>query len=92
MEIIYYMSNIKTKVLYECMELKEHRVSDFVPKFSEFHQSDDLSRFVCENIENNLIILEKRSKNHFEKRIAFCTSRKSNHIVKNGTYEKNLFF
>ena len=45
---------------YDCMELKEYKLSDFVTEFSEFRQSDNLSRFGCENIEDNLISLEKR--------------------------------
>ena len=86
------MSSIKTKAPYECMELKEYKLSDFIPEFSEFRQSDDLSRFGCENIENNLIRLEKRGKIHFENRIAVCPSCKSHHTVKNGTYERKLIF
>ena len=86
------MTNIKTKAPYECMELKEYKLSDFVPEFSEFRQSDDLSRFGCENIENNLIRLEKRGKIHFENRIAFWPSCKSHHAVKNGTYDRKLIF
>ena len=30
------------------MKLKEYKLSDFVPEFSEFRQSDDLSRFDCD--------------------------------------------
>ncbi len=44
----------------KCMELKEYKLSDFIPEFSEFHQSGDFSRFGCENIADNLIRLEKR--------------------------------
>ena len=86
------MSSKNIKAPYECMELKEYKLSDFVPEFSEFRQSDDLSRFGCENIEDNLIRLEKRGKIHFENRIAVCPSCKSHHIVKNGTYERKLIF
>ena len=86
------MSSKNIKAPYECMELKEYKLSDFVPEFSEFRQSDDLSRFGCENIENNLIRLEKRGKIHFENKIAVCTSCKSHHTVKNGTYERKLIF
>ena len=56
------MTSKNIKAPYECMELKEYKLSDFVPEFSEFRQSDDLSRFGCENIEDNLIRLEKRGK------------------------------
>ncbi|WP_296790768.1 hypothetical protein [uncultured Methanobrevibacter sp.] len=56
------MSSIKIKAPYGCMELKEYKLSDFVPEFSEFRQSDDLSRFGCENIDDNLIRLEKKVK------------------------------
>ena len=86
------MTNIKTKAPYEYMESKEYKLYDFVPEFSEFRQSDDLSRFGCENIGNNLIRLEKRGKIHFENRIAVCPSCKSHHTVKNGTYERKLIF
>ena len=60
--------------------------------FSEFRQFDDLSRVGCENIENNLIRLEKRGKIHFENRVAICPSCKSHNAVKNGTYERKLIF
>ncbi len=74
------------------MELKEYKLSDFVPEFSEFRHFDDLSRFGCENIEDNLIRLEKRGGIHFENRISICPSCKSYHTVKNGTYKRKLIF
>ena len=86
------MSNNNIKAPYECMELKEYKLSDFVPEFSEFRQSNDLSRFGCENIDDNLIRLEKKGKIYFENRIAICPSCKSHHTVKNGTYERKLIF
>ena len=36
--------------------------------------------------------MEKRGKIHFENKIAVCTSCKSHHTVKNGTYERKLIF
>ena len=86
------MSSKNIKAPYECMELKEYKLSDFVPEFSEFRQFDDLSRFGCENIEDNLIRLEKRGKIHFQNRVAICPSCKSHHAVKNGVYERKLIF
>lgn len=86
------MSSIKIKAPYEFMESKQFKLFDFVPEFSEFRQFDDLSRFGCENIENNLIKLEKRGKIHFENRVAICPSCKSHNAVKNGTYERKLIF
>ena len=41
------------------MLLKKYKLSYFVPEFSEFRQSDNLSSFSCENIGDNLIRLEK---------------------------------
>ena len=38
------MSSIKTKAPYEYMEIKEYKLSDFVPEFSEFRQSDDFAQ------------------------------------------------
>ena len=46
----------------------------------------------CENIEDNLIKLEKKSKIHFENRIVICSSCNSHHTIKNGTYERKLIF
>ena len=86
------MASKNIKAPYEYMEPKEYNLSDFIPEFSEFRQSDDLSQFGCENIENNLIRLEKRGKIHFQNRIAICPSCKSHHTVKNGVYERKLIF
>ena len=60
--------------------------------FSEFRQFDDLSRFNCQNIEDNLIRLEKNGKIYFKNKIAFCPSCNSRNTVKNGTYERKLIF
>lgn len=86
------MTNKNIKAPYEYMKLKQYKLSDFIPEFSEFRQSDDLSRFGCENIEDNLIRLEKRGKIHFENKIAICPFCKSYKTVKNGTYERKLIF
>ena len=86
------MSKTKIKAPYQCMDLKEYKLFDFVPEFSEFRQFDDLSRFGCENIDNNLIRLEKRGKIYFENKISICPSCNSTHTVKNGTYERKLIF
>ena len=85
-----YNNNIKAP--YEYMEPKEYKLFDFVPEFSEFRQFDDLSRFGCENIDNNLIRLEKRGKIYFKNKISICPSCNSTHTVKNGTYERKLIF
>ena len=45
------MPKRKIKAPYQCMELKEYKLFDFVPEFSKFRQFDDLSRFSCENID-----------------------------------------
>ena len=86
------MSKTKIKAPYQCMDLKEYKLFDFVPEFSKFRQFDDLSRFGCENIDNNLIRLEKRGKIYFENKISICPSCNSTHTVKNGTYERKLIF
>ena len=56
------MTSIKTKAPYEYMESKQFKFFDFVPEFFEFCEYDDLSRFGCESIDNNLIRLEKHGK------------------------------
>lgn len=68
------------------------KLFDFVHEFSEFRQSDDLSRFGCQNIEDNLIRLEKHGKIYFKNKIAVCLSCNSRNTVKNGTYERKLIF
>ena len=86
------MFKTKIKAPYQCMDLKEYKLFDFVPAFSEFRQFDDLSRFGFENIDNNLIRLEKRGKIYFENKISICPICNSTHTVKNGTYERKLIF
>ena len=86
------MTSIKTKAPYEYMESKQFKLFDFVPEFFEFCEYDDLSRFGCESIDNNLIRLEKRGKIHFENRVTVCPTCKSKKSVKNGTYERKLIF
>ena len=86
------MFKTKIKAPYQNMDLKEYKLFDFVPEFSKFRQFDDLSRFGCENIDNNLIRLEKRGKIYFENKISICPSCNSTHTVKNGTYERKLIF
>ena len=86
------MTSTNIKAPHECMKSKQYKLFDFVYEFSEFCQSDDLSRFGCENIEDNLIGLEKRGKIHFENRISICLSCKSRNAVKNETYERKLIF
>ena len=86
------MTKTKIKAPYQCIDLKEYKLFDFVPEFSKFRQFDELSRFGCENIDNNLIRLEKRGKIYFENKISICPSCNSTHMVKNGTYERKLIF
>ena len=59
--------------------------------FSEFCQFDDFLRFGCENIDNNLIRLEKSGQIYFENKISICSSCNSTYTVKNGIYE-GIFF
>ena len=84
------MLKTKIKAPYQCMDLKEYKLFDFVPEFSEFRQFDDLSRYGCENIDNNLIRLEKRGKIYFKNKISICPNCNSTHTVKNGIYKRKL--
>lgn len=86
------MTNNNINAPYDYMESKQFKLFDFVPEFSEFRQSDDLSRFGCQNIEDNLIRLEKHGKIYFKNKIAVCPSCNSRNTVKNGTYERKLIF
>ena len=70
----------------------QFKLFDFMSEFSEFRQFDDLSRFGCQNIGDNLIRLEKNGKIYFKNKIAFCPSCNSRNTVKNGTYERKLIF
>ena len=84
------MLKTKIKAPYQNMDLKEYKLFDFVPEFSEFRQFDDLSRYGCENIDNNLIRLEKRGKIYFKNKISICPNCNSTHTVKNGIYKRKL--
>lgn len=86
------MTNNNINAPYDYMESKQFKLFDFVPEFSEFRQSDDLSRFGCQNIGDNLIRLEKHGKIYFKNKIAVCPSCNSRNTVKNGTYERKLIF
>lgn len=86
------MTNNNINAPYDYMESKQFKLFDFVPEFSEFRQSDDLSRFGCQNIEDNLIRLEKHGKIYFKNKIAVCPSCNSRNTVKNGTYKRKLIF
>lgn len=70
----------------------QFKLFDFMSEFSEFRQFDDLSRFGCQNIGDNLIRLEKNGKIYFKNKIAFCPSCNSRNTVKNGLMKENLFF
>lgn len=76
------MTKNDIKVQYEYVGSKEYKLSDFIQGVSEFFQFDDFSWFDCENIEDNLIMLEKLGKIHFENKIAICLTCKSKNIVK----------
>ena len=52
------MTSKNIKAPYECMELKEYKLSDFVPEFSEFRQSDDFSRFVKFILKIGLVFVQ----------------------------------
>ncbi|WP_123833385.1 MULTISPECIES: hypothetical protein [Methanobrevibacter] len=74
------------------MELKEHKLPDFILEFSE---SDDISRFGCENIADNLLDRKKGVELIFEKiELVFVQIVSQKKIlVKNGkTYERKLIF
>lgn len=86
------MTNNNINTPYDYMESKQFKLFDFVHEFSEFRQSDDLSRFGCQNIGDNLIRLEKHGKIYFKNKIAVCPSCNSRNTVKNGTYERKLIF
>lgn len=86
------MTNNNINAPYDYMESKQFKLFDFVPEFSEFRQSDDFSRFGCQNIEDNLIRLEKHGKIYFKNKIAVCPSCNSRNTVKNGIYKRKLIF
>lgn len=80
------------KAPYDYIGSKQFKLFDFMSEFSEFRQFDDLSRFGCQNIGDNLIRLEKNGKIYFKNKIDFCPSCNSRNTVKNGTYERKLIF
>ena len=85
------MSNIKTKAPYEYMESKQFKLFDFVPEFFEFCEYDDLSRFGCESIENNLIRLKKHGK-ILRIELLFVQVVSQKNLLKMELMNVNLFF
>lgn len=86
------MLNHKIKAPYSIMESKQYKLFDFCTEFSEFRQSDDLSRFGCDKISKNLERFENKGRIYFKNKIPFCPDCHSKKIVKNGTYERKLIF
>lgn len=86
------MTKHNKKAPYDYMGSKQFKLFDFMSEFSEFRQFDDLSHFGCQNIEDNLIRLEKNGKIYFKNKIAVCPSCNSRNTVKNGIYERKLIF
>ena len=52
------MSKTKIKAPYQCMDLKEYKLFDFVPEFSEFRQFDDLSKEVKPILKIKLLFVQ----------------------------------
>ena len=71
------MSSKNIKAPYKYMELKEYKLSDFVPEFAELRQSEDNSRFGCDNISNNLFRTFKKGKIYFKNIKTRCPTCKS---------------
>lgn len=92
LNINMFKDNIKAP--YGCMELKKYKLSDFIPEFSEFRQSDDLfSIRVWKIFADNHYLTGKNGKTYFEIGLVICPSCKSKSTVKNGNLRKkiNLF-
>lgn len=86
------MTKHNKKAPYDYMGSKQFKLFDFMSEFSEFHQFDDLSHFGCQNIEDNLIWLEKNGKIYFKNKIAFCPVVILEILLKMVLMKENLFF
>ena len=43
------------KASNNCINNNQYKLPDFVPEFAELRQSEDNTRFGCDNISNNLL-------------------------------------
>ena len=70
----------------------QFKLFDFMSEFSEFRQFDDLSRFGCQNIEDNLIRLEKMVKFILRIKLIFVQVVILEILLKMVLMKENLFF
>lgn len=71
---------------------KQFKIFDFMSEVSEFRQFDDLSRFGCQNIEDNIIRLEKMVKFILRIKLLFVQVVILEILLKMVLMKENLFF
>lgn len=70
----------------------QFKLFDFMSEFSEFRQFDDLSRFGCQNIGDNLIRLKKMVKFILRIKLLFVQVVILEILLKMVLMKENLFF
>ena len=86
------MPKENTKASNNSINNNQYKLSDFVPEFAELRQSEDNSRFGCDNISNNLFRTFRKGKIYFKNvktRCPFCKSKKVN---KDSVVSRKLIF
>ena len=71
------MPKENTKASNNSINNNQYKLSDFVPEFAELRQSEDNSRFGCDNISNNLFRTFRKGKIYFKNIKTRCPTCKS---------------
>lgn len=86
------MPKENTKASNNSINNNQYKLSDFVPEFAELRQSEDNSRFGCDNISNNLFRTFKKGKIYFKNIKTRCPTCKSQKVNKDSVVGRKLIF
>ena len=86
------MTNQNTKAPNNSLGDIEYKLTDFVPEFVEFRQSEDNSQFGCDNISDNLFRTYRNGKTYFKNISAYCPSCKSRNVIFDSVINRKLIF
>ena len=86
------MPKENTKAPNNSINNNQYKLSDFVLEFAELRQSEDNSRFGCDNISNNLFRTFRKGKIYFKNIKTRCHACKSQKVNKDSVVGRKLIF
>ncbi len=86
------MTNLKIKAPYDSMDLKEYKLSDFIPEFSEIDQSDDFNINRSRSTSKKTYSFLKNGKIYYKDKNPICPKCNSKKIDCDGKRERQLIF